>query len=61
MSGNTGLGESDASTLLGEIEESLDKVTGVVAQRPASFTARLLATQTQLVKFVADVSKLQMD
>ncbi|CAG5083208.1 Oidioi.mRNA.OKI2018_I69.PAR.g10310.t1.cds [Oikopleura dioica] len=48
------IGDSEASKLLGQIEESLDKVTGAVTQRPASFTARLLATQTQLVKFVAD-------
>jgi len=53
-SGSVELGDSEASKLLGQIEESLDKVTGAVTQRPASFTARLLATQTQLVKFVAD-------
>jgi len=59
--GSVELGDSEASNLLGQIEESLDKVTGAVTQRPASFTARLLATQTQLVKFVADCEMKILD
>jgi len=59
--GSVELGDSEASNLLGQIEDSLDKVTGAVTQRPASFTARLLATQTQLVKFVADCEMKILD
>lgn len=48
------ISHSEASSLLEQVESALDKVTGSATQRPTSFTARLLGTLTQTVKFVAD-------
>ena len=51
------ISHTEANGLLEQVESALDKVTGIATHRPSSFTARLLGTLTQTVKFVADVSK----
>lgn len=53
-SGVEDISHTEANGLLEQVECALDKVTGTVPTRPSSFTARLLGTLTQTVKFVAD-------
>ena len=47
---------SDASELLKQVENALDKVSGIEHTKTASFTGRLIGTLTRTVKYVTDVS-----